>query len=362
MPHRRRPPDKNVAVSPLSVAVALAMLEPDSNGDAQAQLRQLLRIDDPATFHASMNALEQMLAARIPEVFNEVDDPGEVSLRVANAGYLQHDYPFVPAYLAAIGTNYGPVLNTVDFSANPDAVAHDINAFVADATNDQIRDLIADDVIRPETVLALVNALYMKASWLETFDPAATADATYTTLDDATLTVPMMNGTSSSSARGNGWIGATKTYVGGLTAQFILPEPGRFDEIAANLPSVFDEYEANRTSGAPLGVPRFQSRFSTELTPALKALGLTGVYSEGGLNGIANDPRLIVDQVIHQTFVAMDEDGTEAAAATVVLMYPTSGPAIEPVPVSLDRPFIYRITDETTGATLFIGQIQNPSA
>jgi serpin B len=263
-----------VAVSPSSVAVALAMLEPGSSGAAQAQVRQLLRIGDPATFHASMNALEQALEARVPDAFNEGDDPGQVSLRVANAGYLQQ-LPVRAAYLDAIGTNYGPVLNTVDFSEDPDAVAHDINAFVADATNDQIRDLIADGVIRPDTVLALVNALYMRASWLQTFDPAQTADATFTTPDEATVTVPMMNGTSSSSARGTGWIGATKSYVGGLTAEFILPDPGQFDEIAANLPAVFDEYDTNRTSGAPLGVPRFHSRFSAELTPALNALGLT---------------------------------------------------------------------------------------
>lgn len=283
-------------------------------------------------------------------------------MRIANAGYLQHDYPFQPAYLDAIGADYGPVLNTVDFSVDPDAVAHDINAFVADATDDQIRDLIADGVIPPVTVLALVNALAMKASWLETFDPAATTDATFTRLDDTTLTVPMMNGTSSSSARGNGWIGATKTYVGGLTAQFILPDAGRFDDVAANLPAVFDEYDANRTGRAPLGMPRFQSRYGVELTPALQALGLNGIYHEGGLNGIADDPNLVVGQVIHQTFVSMNEDGTEAAAATAVLAAATSGSMTEPVPVVLDRPFIYRITDDTTGATLFIGQIQNPDA
>jgi serpin B len=358
---RATTPAENVAVSPASIAIALAMLEPGTTGDAQTQIRSLLRIDDPATFHSSMNALEQSLEGRVVEVFNEGDDPGEVMMRVANAAYLQQGYPFPPAYLDIVGTEYGPVLNEVDFSADPDVVAHQINDFVADATNDRISDLVADGAIRPETVLALVNALYMKASWLETFEESATTDGPFTVLDGTELTLPMMHGTSASSARGDGWVGATKSYVGGLTAQFILPDIDRFDQIADNLTTVFAEYETNRTSGAPFAMPRFESRFGVELSDALKALGLSGAYVQGGLLGIANDPRLVIDQAVHQTFVAMDEEGTEAAAATVVLIYPTSGPLLEPVPVTLDRPFIYRIIDDQTSATLFIGQVLNPS-
>jgi len=358
---RRAAPSENVAVSPTSIAIALATLEPGTNGDAQTQIRRLLRIDDPAAFHASMNALEQNLEARVADPPNEGDDPGEVTLRVANAAYLQRGYPFLLGYLETVGTNYGPVLNEVDFSVDPDAVAHRINDLVADATNDQIQDLVADGVIKPETVLALVNALYMKASWLETFDIEATTDEPFTMLDGTELTVPMMHGTGSSSAQGDGWVGATKSYVGGLTAQFILPDADRFDQVADDLDGVLAEYDTNRTSGAPFAMPRFETRFSTELSDSLKALGLTAPYVEGGLLGIADDPRLVIDQAIHQTFVAIDEEGTEAAAATVVLMYPTSGPAVEPVPVTLDRPFIYRIIDDRTGTTLFIGQVLDPT-
>jgi serpin B len=169
-----------------------------------------------------------------------------------------------------------------------------------------------------------------------------------------------MQGQSSSSARGDGWIGATRSYVGELTAQFILPDEGRFDEIADNVASVFADYEANRTSGAAFAVPRFETRFAVELPDAFQALGLTAPFIEGGLLGIADDPRLVIDNVIHETFVEMNEQGTEAAAATIVLVYPTSGPVREPVPVTLDRPFIYRIIDDHTGATLFIGQLLQP--
>jgi serpin B len=157
-------PDENVTLSPLSIAIALATVEPGTNDAAQSQLRQLLRIEDPASFHASMNALEQDLEARVAEAPNEGDDPGELSVRIANAAYLQRDYPFRADYVDAVTAAYGPVLNQVDFSVDPDAVARQINDFVADATNDRISDLVADGIIRPETVLALVNALYLNAS------------------------------------------------------------------------------------------------------------------------------------------------------------------------------------------------------
>ena len=351
----------NITVSPASVAIALAMVEPGTVDAAREQMRTLLRIDDPTAFHASMNALEQDLEARTPGSFNEGDDPGEVTIDIANAAFLQKGYPFEPDYLDTVGWNYGPVLREVDFGPDPDGVAHEINDFVADATNDQIVDLIADGTLKAETVLALVNALYLKASWLETFDEAATTTQSFTLLDDTTVDVALMNGTSSSSAVGDGWVAATKSYVGGLSAQFILPDEGRFDEIAANLATVLTDYELNRTDGTDLSVPRFETRTSTELSPALNALGLTAPYGPGGLLGIANDPRLAIYAVIHEAFVAMDEDGTEAAAATVVLGYLVSGPPSPPVPVVLDRPFLYRIIDDTSGATLFVGQVTDPS-
>jgi serpin B len=171
----------------------------------------------------------------------------------------------------------------------------------------------------------------------------------------------MMHGGSDSSARGDGWIGATKVYTDGLTAQFILPDEGRFDDIANDLDRVFTEYTANQTSFSTLGLPRLDLQFSAELSPALQILGVTAPYAKGGLLGVANDPRLIVDKVFHQTDVAMDEKGTEAAAATVVVAYPVSLPVNPPVPVVLDRPFLYRIVDDQSGATLFVGQVVNPA-
>ncbi len=353
---------ENVSCSPLSIAIALAMVEPGAVGDAKQQLRDLLRIDDSVLFHAGMNALEQSLESRQP-TFRSGDgdgDPGEIVVRVANAAYIQIGYPLTDQYLDTVGRNYGPVLNNVDFSTDPDGVVGEINSFVASATNDRITDLLAPGDINPDTVLALVNALFMRASWESTFEVDRTREASFTTLAGDSVDVAMMNGRSSASARGDGWIGASKNYVGDLVAQFVLPDTDRFAEIAAVLPDAFAELSKPNSNGTDFAMPRFATRLNTTLDETLQGQGLAAPYSPGGLTGIADDERLVIDKVAHETYVAFDEDGTEAAAATVVLIMPVSAP-LDPVTVTLDRPFYYRIADRTSGATLFIGQVTNPT-
>ncbi len=353
---------ENVSCSPLSVAIALAMVEPGAVGDAQAQLRDLLRIDDPMLFHAGMNALEHSLESR-QSTFPSGDgegDPGEIVVRVANAAYIQIGYPLTDQYLDTVGRNYGPVLSNVDFSTDPDGVVGEINSFVASETNDRITDVLSPGAINPDTVLALVNALYMKASWESMFEADRTQETSFTTLTGDSVNVAMMNGRSSTSASGDGWVGASKNYVGDLVAQFVLPDTDRFDEIAAFLPDAFAELSKPNNNGTDFAMPRFETRLNTTLDETLKAQGLIAPYSPGGLTGIADDTRLVIDKVAHETYVAFDEDGTEAAAATVVLMMPVSAP-LDPVTVTLNRPFYYRISDRTSGATLFIGQVTNPT-
>ena len=351
----------NVVVSPASIAIALAMLEPGATGEARRQIRELLRIKDPNGFHASMNALERNLEARVAQAFNEGEEPGEVVVRIANAAYLQQGFPFERAYVDAVSRSYGAVLNAVDFASDPDAIVGEINRFVAEATSDRITELLGPGSLRPDTVLALVNALYLKASWLEVFDEAKTREGPFATSSGSSVAVPMMHGTSGSSAQGDGWVAATKSYVGRLQVQFVLPDEGRFDEVAAAIDEVVAELDRRRTSGALLVVPRFEVRFSTELGDGLRALGLTAPYREGHLLGIADDSRLKLGVAQHEAFVAMDEHGTEAAAATVLTAYLASGPPSPPVPVVLDRPFLFRIFDQQTGATLFLGRVVDPA-
>jgi len=354
-------PDADVTISPASVAIALAMLEPGTVTDAQSQLRTLLSIADPPAYHSSMNGLEQALESRVPERVGD-GEPGEITMRIANAAYLQPGYPFEVDYLDAVGRYYGPVVNELDFAADPDAAVEVINAFVAEATEGRITDPLASGSIPAETVLALVNTLFLTASWFSPFEQSRTTPAPFTKLDGSTVDVDMMSGGGDASRGGDGWVGATKRHVGGISSQFVLPDLDRFDDVASRLADAFDELTVQAGPGGEFRMPRFETRVDAPLADPLKALGLTAPFEEGNLLGIADDPRLVVSEVAHSTFVAYDETGVEAAAATIILAGTTSAPVEQPVPVILDRPFFYRILDLDSGATLFLGRVMHPSA
>ncbi len=354
-----RDPSTNIVVSPVSVAIALAMLEPGATGDAKSQLDAALHTDDPTAFHASMTALRRHLVSAKATPANVGDKPGDLQIAIANAAYMQAGYPIRPTYAEALSRYYGPLLRVVDFRQQQ-AVADAINAFVRDGTHGHINKII--DKLSPDTVLALVNALFLKASWAEPFDASATKPQSFTRLDSSTLSVSMMHGTTYKSMKGDGWVAGAKAYTGSLSVDFVLPDAGRFDEVAGEFPAVFDEFAKHASGGsAQLAVPRFTTRFMSELRPAFAKLGIAAPYSEGHLLGIADDRSLVLDQAVHATFLTMDETGTEAAAATIVSARTTSAPVSPPPPVILDRPFFFRIMDNDTGVTLFIGQVLDPT-
>lgn len=360
-------PTNNVVVSPLSVAIALALAEPGASGDAVAQFHQLLGIDDPVAWRQSLAALELALEARQPDPVvdtggDDEQSPGELHVNVADAAFVRPGYPFRDDYLDVLGTVFGAHLEELDF-ADPEAAAARINDFVAGETDDRITDLVPPSAIDPDaTVLALVNALLLQASWMSVFDEARTVDGTFTTAAGTEVTVPMMHGASERSGRGDGWVGAMKPLVGRLALEVVLPDEGRFDEVAGRFGQVIGELAASPNPGGDLVVPRFETRVNTELTGVLQDMGLVAPFGPGSMLGVADDPDTAISDVLHETWLSIDEDGIEAAAATVVLAVATSAPIDEPVPVVLDRPFLFRIVDTVTGATLFAGRIADPTA
>jgi serpin B len=356
--------DTNAVISPASVAIALAMLEPGANGAGLTELDRALHVADPAAFHSSMTALRASLeSATTPPKPDKDTDFGDLKIAIANATYMQGGYTLLPAYLGALGRYYGPVLKTVDFAGHgPEAVA-DINKVIADATNDKIKDVLKQ--VDPATVLALVNALYLKASWLTPFDTAKTNREAFTRADGSKVTADLMHGRSDASTSGDGWVAARKLYSSRLAADFVLPDNGRFDAVAGQLGAVFPKLTGDGVAdGSTLVVPKLTTRFRQELKPALNQLGIKAVYDDGNLMRVADDSQLVVDQAVHATFLAMDEQGTEAAAATVITATAVSARSDPPtpVPVVLDRPFFFRIVDLETGATLFVGQVMDPTA
>ncbi len=355
----------NVIVSPISIAAALGMLEPGANDEALRQLHELLRIDDPTAWHASMNALEQSIEARIAELpfegAGDEQDPGEFHANIANGAFIQPGYLFRDDYLDAIGGNYGAVIEELDFLADQAAAAERINGFIAEATDDRITDLVSADDIDPATVLALVNALVLQASWQTTFDESATEDGDFTLLDRSTISVPLMDGRGDRSGAGDGWVAASKSLVGDIAFEVVLPDEGRFDEVADRIDTVFAEFGDATNPAGRLVVPRFETRVDVALKDVLFDVGLTAPFAPGNLLGIADDPQTVLDNALHQSWISVDESGIEAAAATVLLVVATSAPIDAPVDVVLDRPFLFRIVDDQSGATLFVGQVTDPT-
>jgi serpin B len=168
----------------------------------------------------------------------------------------------------------------------------------------------------------------------------------------------MMHGTGDTSAAGDGWVAASKAYVGRLQAQFVLPDEGRLDDV--DLAAAFGALAEQGVPGE-LVVPRFETRYHAGLAGPLAALGVPALFDTGNLLGIADDPDLVVGDVVHETWLAMDEQGTEAAAATAMEFEALGAPIGRAYPVVLDRPFWFRIWDPDTDATLFLGRITDPS-
>ena len=339
------------------------MVEPGAVDDAATQLRELLGIADPAAVPRGDERPGAEPGVPGGRSTPATGDPGELTLRIANAAFLQEGYPFEPDYLDTIGRYYGSVLNEVDFASDPDAVADEINAFVADATEDRIPQLIADGVLTPDHVLALVNALYLNASWQQTFDEAETEDGPFTTGRRLRGRRAHARGSATGRPPVTAGSGATKEYVGGLQAQFVLPDEGRFDEVAADLPAVFEELRRPASSGPSWCVPRFETRFETPLTERPAGPRPDRARSStGNLLGIADDDTLVLTDAIHQTYLAHGRGGHRGGRRHRALAF--RRPALPVGDAGARWSSTARscsgIHDTETDATLFLGRVDGP--
>src|SRR5690606_13824645 len=235
--------------------------------------------------------------------------------------------------------------------------------WVEENTNQRIVDLLPPNSIDESVALVLVNTIYFKGSWLDEFDPANTRDEVFHA-PGGDVTVAMMNGYAEQYTEGDGYQALELPYIApAVRMLFILPQAGRFEEIESGLDrAFFDQVRAavSRWS-VTLKVPKFSFETSFGLTSALQAMGVQQLFQPGvaDLSGIAGGPGdLYVSDTFHSTFVAVDEQGTEAAAATAVVTSGTSAPP--PADFFLDRPFLFAIVDDPTGQVLFVGRVMQP--
>ncbi len=353
----------NVVFSPASIMTALAMTYAGARGVTAAEMAAVLHIDleDPA-FHSAMNALDQILESRS---FKSGDD--RVELSFANSLWGQDGLTFEAPFLDLLAEDYGTGMRLVDFKTGAERARIQINEWVASRTNDKITDLIPAGALNELTRLVLVNAVYLNATWAHQFDPNDTADGSFTTLAGTELTVPMMHQTSSFDyANGDGWQAVQLPYSGDTLAMLlIVPDEGRFTDVERELGSGLLSEAVSGLSSTSMGltVPKFTFRTQAQLRPALTSLGMPTAFdpTSADFSGMTTVEKLLVDEVIHEAYIAVDENGTEAAAATAVVMRATSAPMVD-VTLDIDRPFIFALRDTETGALLFFGRVVVPSA
>jgi serpin B len=360
-------PSQNAVFSPYSLSLAFAMAYAGARGETASQMAQVMHYALPAErLHAAFNALDLDLARR-PDQALAVDEDDRFDLSIANAIWGQEGWNFLPEYLDLLAQNYGAGLRLVDFQEHSEQARRLINDWVSDQTHKRIRDIIPAGQPDPATRLALVNAIYFKAVWEHEFDPNETEDAPFTLLDGSQAMVEMMSleqGEDFAYAAGEGWQAIALPYKGGLTDMVvIMPDEGNFEAFMSALDQ--EAYAAILGALEPLRVllsmPKFTFETRYDLGGTLVGLGMTDAFDPGSadFSGIDGLPDLYISQALHQAFIAVDEKGTEAAAATVVLMALSAMP-MEGFILTIDQPFFFVIRDVPTGSILFMGQVIDP--
>ena len=353
----------NMVLSPTSIALALAMARAGARGQTAAEMDRVMRGLASDEHAGWLNALDQALAARSGTFKDDSGQDLAVALRIANAPFAQQGMPLEKAYLEALASRYGAGLRLVDYVAATEAARKQINGWVDGETEHRIPELLAPGVLTPDSRLTLVNAIYLKAPWQTAFPAEATKPGAFTRADGSTVEVPMM-ATSAlmRHAAGTGWRAVEIPYIGGsLAMTVIVPDDLATFEQALTAEQLTSITAALAETQVALTLPKFSIETKAELADLLSALGMPSAFDDqADFSGITAAEKLEISNVIHQANIDVDEKGTEAAAATAVVMRATSMPA-EPVTVRVDRPFLFALRDVPTGAILFLGRVADPS-
>ena len=344
-------PGRNVFFSPHSITVALAMTWAGARGTTAEEMARTLHFTLPdAQTHDAMNALDLAIASR-----------GTVS--AANALWDTPRIPFAQPFLDRLSASYGADVHLVDFREG-DSARVGINRWVSTTTRDRINDLLPPGSVKPQTALVLVNAIHFQDDWQSPFAPSATQPAPFHAAG-GDVTASMMNGLASAPyVAGDGYQAVALPYRSGLSFLAILPDDLAAFEAALDARKVADIAASLAPKLVAVRLPKVKIEGETvALKSALQALGMNAAFGAADFTGMAPPPtELAIDDAYHQAFVAVDEKGTEAAAATAVVVNERSsiGPEAE-VSIALDRPFLFAIRDDATGAILFLGHLATPA-
>jgi serpin B len=356
----------NLFYSPYSISLALAMTYAGARNETAEQMADILHfILEQDRLHPAFNWLDAELASR--DEGAEGKDGEGFRLNIVNAIWGQKDYEFLTEFLDVLAENYGAGLRILDFINETEKSRLIINDWVSNQTEGRIEDLIPPGEIDVLTRLVLTNAIYFNAAWEYPFDEDMTTDGPFYLLDGGQVSVPMMKQTESFGyTKGKRYQAVELQYDGGeLSMVILLPEAGNFEAFeeglqAQQVDAIINDLQDTRVT---LTMPQFEFDSEFRLNDTLAEMGMRDAFSPGDadFSGMTGNRELYISAVLHKAFVAVDEAGTEAAAATAVIMKRTA--VLEPpVQVTIDRPFIFLIRDIETGAVLFVGRVMNPGA
>ena len=354
---------RNTVFSPASVAAALQMALCGARGATAAQLAAALHLDGPAQAADGLRLLSDLLSSA-----GAGGPGGGVIMRAPNTLWVQAGLPLSPGFTGQLVDVAGVTVRPADFQSAPAEARAQINDLIAEQTADKITNLLGRDAVSAATRLVLANAVYLKAAWTFPFPARATADAPFYPGDagGAPLSAATMRLTSDLAyLRADGYQAVLLPYKDSrLAMAVVLPEAGPPAALAPRLASGLAPLLTGATrQSVALSLPKFRQRAGFGLIPVLQQLGVQDAFtSAADFSGITSTVRLFISAVVHQAYIDVDEQGTEAAAATAVAMRPMAlrrGP--EPVRMIVDRPFLFAIADTATGLPLFLGQVSRPA-
>jgi serpin B len=362
--------DGNLVLSPYSVLAALGMTLTGAAGTTADEMRALLGVGDLGErWHKGVNALTATIEGLAGEQERADGSKAELALSTADQLFGQRGVAWEADFLDLLAKEYGAGLRTVDFETAAEKARTAINAWVEQQTHDRIVDLLAEGAVDASTRLVLVNAIYLKAPWENPFEKSLTATGPFHRADGSSVDADLMRLPELSTylVGGDGWSSVSLPYAGrGLAMTVVLPDQGALDGVEEQVRSGgFAAFLATADDVQPTAVeltlPRWSFRTSAPLKEPLIELGMPTAFGDGAdfTPMTEEDLPLVVSDVVHQGFVAVDEEGTEAAAATAVIMAETAVPITEPFVV--DRPFLFVVHDVEHGTPLFVGRVTDPT-
>jgi serpin B len=356
---------QNLVFSPSSISIALAMAYAGAAGTTASEMAAALHYTlPPERLHPAFDALDLALSSRGEG--KQGANGGPMRVNLVNSAWAERTFTFKSDYLDVLAASYGAGVNLLDFIGASESARTTINGWVADKTEQKIKDLLPKGAIDNATRLVLVNAVYFNDDWLYPFDPGETFASTFTLLDNSKVGVKWMSNHLSNipALKGTGFCAVALPYQDErLSLLMVVPDAGNFASFEASMDAAkLDGIVAGLTKQqVVLGMPRFKVETGESLSAMLKNLGMTSAFVPGqaDFSGMDGAPDLYVSDVIHKAFIDVAEKGTEAAAATAAVMVGAALPS--GLIISMDRPFIFILRDQPTGAILFMGRVLDPT-